>query len=205
MHGSIRANPFFASSDASLDALDVGYVLATPGETVSPSLRRIARFTVSGDTIFAYRNPAAWDDAEVLAPGAETVTLPALPGCTTPGLMCADFRALAALRRPGVVRTRWHGADLAVDLTPSSQSRLLVLSQAYRPGWEATFGGSSVSGHEIAGGLTAFELPPGVPHVTVQFRPTGRIAAAIVSWTTLLAALAAAVGALYWGRRNRPA
>ncbi|HEV2592646.1 MAG TPA: hypothetical protein VGU02_12220, partial [Gaiellaceae bacterium] len=205
LHGSIRANPVFATSDASLDALDVGYVLATPGETVSSSLQRIARFTISGDTIFAYRNPAAWGDAAVLAAGAESVTLPELPGCTTPGLMCADFRPLAALRRPGVLRASWHGADLSVDLTPSSRSRLIVMSQAYRPGWQATFGGGSVSGREIVGGLTAFELPPGASHVTVKFRPADRIAAAVVSWVTVLGATLAALGALFWGRRRRPA
>jgi len=206
LHGSIRANPSFAGSDASLDALDVGYVLAAPGEKVSPSLRRIASFTVSGgDTIVAYRNPAAWADAEVLAPRAATMSLPGRPGCATPGLMCADLRPLAALRRPGVQRTAWHGADLAVELTPSSRSRLILLSQAYRPGWEATFGGGAVSGHEIAGGLTAFDVPPGVTHMNVVFRPTGRIVAAIVSWTTLLAAIAVAVGAFLYGRRSRRA
>src|SRR5207237_10268864 len=88
-------------------------------------------------TIVAYRNPGAWPDAVVLArrPG----TLPRRAGCDTPGLLCADFSPAARLRVRGAVRgERWHGTDLSVRLRPVALPRVLMLSQLYRPGCEAT-------------------------------------------------------------------
>ncbi|HVW17044.1 MAG TPA: hypothetical protein VHB30_02235, partial [Solirubrobacteraceae bacterium] len=165
LQSDIRAEPTLPRDATALDALDVGYVLALPGEPVAPSLERIRAFTLrDGTTIVVYRNPAHWPDAAVLAPAADRLaTLPARAGCAAPGLMCADFASVAALERRGAVSgARWDDLSLRVRLAPQRRPAVLMLSQLYRPGWQARLpGGHTVRGHRLFGGLTGFDLPAG--------------------------------------------
>ena len=195
LHGEIRADTSLPDVEAALNVLNIGYVLALPGESVSPSLNPVMRFRLEdGTVIVVYRNPSAWPDAVVLSPAVGQIgRLPARPGCPRPGLLCADFSPVEALRRPGAISgEEWHGTSLRVRLAPSTRPGVLLLSQMYRPGWTAQLSdGRSVAGHpavtSLPGrGLTAFDLPPGVRSAEIAFRPVDRIALAGLSWATLL-------------------
>jgi hypothetical protein len=204
----IQAEPTLPADQTALDVLGIGYLLGTPADRVAPSLAKVKTFHLSNPpaTIVAYRNPGAWPDAVVLDPRAKTIpSLPPRTGCDNPGLLCARFDSVAALRRPGLVRGQhWDDTDLAVSLTPSTTPHVLMLSQLYRPGWRARLSnGKTVSGYRLFGGFTGFDLPPGVTSARIDFAPTGRIALSALTWSTLLAALLALViGWVYVRRRS---
>ena len=191
----LRANPTLPNSDPALDVLNIGYVLAFPGETVSASLVPLHRFRLEDSTVIdAYRNPRHWPDAVPLDVRAkQIVSLPARQGCEAPGLLCADFSKVEALGHPqAVVAEKWHGTSLDVRLAPSPQPSVLMLSQLYRPGWKARLSdGTTVHGYRLLGGVTGFDLPPGVDSAEIVFRPTPRIVVAAISWATILLSLAA--------------
>jgi hypothetical protein len=210
LRGEIRGDPRVSSSATTLDALGIGYVLAAPGDRLARGLKRIATFRLQNPdaTIVAYRNPRAWPDAVVLAPQAKKLaTLPPRPGCDTPGLLCADFGPVARLRRPNaVVGERWDGTDLKVRLRPGSGPRVLMLSQLYRPGWQAALSdGRTVPGHRLVGGFTGFDLPPGVTSATIGFEPTARVVLTSVSWAAIFFGLVAMAALAVRRRRKRAA
>jgi hypothetical protein len=156
-------------------------------------------------TIRVYRNPGAWLDAAVLAPAAKRLqTLPARSGCTTPGLLCADFRPVARLRDPAVVQDEsWDGTELKLKLAASRGPKVLMLSQLYRPGWEAQLSnGRTVSGYRLFGGFTGFDLPAGVTSARISFTPTTRIVLTSITWATIFFGLLA-MAALALVRRRR--
>jgi hypothetical protein len=207
LHGEIRGEPDIWKGKADdlptargvLDVLDVGYVLATPGERVASSLVPIQRFRLAdGSMIEAYRNPAAWPDAVVLAQAARSLgPLRQRPGCDISGLLCDDLAPVEALRRAGAMQAEWHGVNLSVRFPASAQPGVLLVSQMYRPGWRARLSdGRTVNGYRLVGALTGFDLPPGVSSAEVFFHPTGRIVFATLSWAALFLALVfvAAVG-----------
>lgn len=203
LRGEIRGDARVAGSKPTLDALNVGYVLATPSDRVAPGLERIAAFSLENPsaTIVAYRNPGAGTDAVVLA---RRVALPPRAGCDTPGLLCADFAPAARVRVRGAVRSeRWDGTDLAVRLRPISQPSVLMLSQLYRPGWEAELSdGRTVSGYRLFGGLTGFDLPAGVKSATITFTPTTRIVLTSLSWAAIFCGFLAMAAAPLVARRR---
>ena len=199
LRGEIRGDPRVSDSARTLDALNIGYVLATPTDTVAPTLRRIAAFRLQSPeaTIVAYRNPGAWPDAVVLQPRAKEIgLLPRRPGCPTPGLLCADFGKVDVLRVPGSrVRDVWQGTDLRVSLGRTPSPRVLMLSQLYRPGWEAELSdGKTVSGYRLFGGFTGFDLPAGVTSARITFTPTTRIVLTSFSWAAIFFGLLVMAG-----------
>jgi hypothetical protein len=189
-----------------LDALNIGYVLATPGDRVSPALRRLRTFRLEDSTVIEiFRNPTAWNDAVVLSAQARRIgTLPPRAGCTNPGLLCADFSQVVALRRPdAVLAERWRGTSLEVRTRPSPGDSVLMLSQMFRPGWQARLSnGRTVDGYRLLGGLTGFDLPPGTTSAEISFRPAARMAFAALSWATILASLAFLVAVAVFRRRQ---
>jgi hypothetical protein len=211
LRGEIRGDPRVAAgSDLTLDALNIGYVLATPSDRVAPGLIRIATFKLPNPdaTIIVYRNGGAWPDAVVLGVRAKHVgVLPRAPGCSTAGLLCANFLQVDFLRVPAGVGESWDGTDLRVAFLPRTPApRVLMLSQLYRPGWEATLSnGKTVSGYRLFGGLTGFDLPAGVKSARITFTPTTRIVLTSVSWAAIFFGFLAMVAApLVAARRRRP-
>jgi hypothetical protein len=205
LRGEIRGDPRVAGSALTLDALNIGYVLATPSDRVAPGLIRTATFKLHNPdaTIVAYRNPGAWPDAVVVA---RPVALPQRADCDTPGLLCADFRPAAHVRLRGVIRSeRWNGTDLSVRLLPIAGPSVLMVSQLYRPGWQARLSdGKTVSGYRVFGGFTGFDLPGGVDAATVSFEPTTRIVLTSFSWAAIFfGLLAIAVVPLVAARRKK--
>jgi hypothetical protein len=207
LRGEIRGDPRVSGSPRTLDALGIGYLLATPGDRVAPSLRPLTAFRLDhpAATIRVYRNPGAWPDAVVLRPSASRIrSLPRRAGCATPGLLCADFGPVARLRAPrDVLGERWSGTDLSVRLAPARGPRVLMLSQLYRPGWQAQLpNGRTVSGYRLFGGFTGFDLPSGVDSVRISFEPTTRIVLTGLTWATLFFGTLAIAG-LALARRGR--
>jgi hypothetical protein len=209
LRGEIRGDPRVSSSALTLDAMNVGYVLATPGDRLAPTLRRETTFHLDhpAATVEVYRNPGAWPDAVVLRPAAKRVrALPRRQGCATAGLLCADFRPVERLRLPGAVQSeKWEGTDLTLKLAPASGGRVLLLSQLYRPGWQAQLSdGRTGSGYRLLGGFTGFDLPPGVDSARISFEPTTRMVLTGVSWASIFfASLALIVLALARRQRRR--
>lgn len=210
LRGEIHGDPLVSTSALTLDALNVGYVLATPDDVLASTLRPVTTFQLENPsaTIRVYRNPGAWTDAVALSPAAKRIgALPSRPGCTTPGLLCADFSPVARLRAPGGVRgEKWDGTDLKLALAPAGP-RVLMLSQLYRPGWQAELSdGRTVRGYRLFGGFTGFDLPGGVTSARISFEPTTRIVLTSISWAAIFFGLLAMAGiALRRRRRNRTA
>jgi hypothetical protein len=190
-----------------LDVLNIGYVLAKPGEHVARSLIPVHRFRLpEGTVIIAYRNPAHWGDAVVVSPRAKrSNTFDQRPDCAIPGLLCDNLSSIVPLRRPtGVTAQRWNGTTLDVRLAASREPRVLMVSQMYRPGWRAKLSdGRTIDGYRLFGGVTGFDIPPGVRSAEISFHPTGRIVFAALSWATvLLSAVFLIVAACFgWLRR----
>ena len=209
LRGEIRGDPRVSGSPLTLDALNVGYVLAAPGDRLAPTLKPVTKFRLEhpAATIDIYRNPGAWADVVVLEPEVKRIViLPRRPGCSTPGLLCADFRPVAGLRRPGGVRAEhWEGPDLSVKLARTTGARVLMVSELYRPGWQAKLSdGRTVSGYRVLGGFTGFDLPAGVDSASISFAPTTRVALTSITWATIFfGALAMVSIALVGGRRRR--
>jgi hypothetical protein len=211
LRGEIRGDPRVSGSALTLDALNVGYVLATPGDRLASTLKPVTTFRLHNPdaTIGVYRNPGAWADAVVLRPEAKTIgVLPRRPGCATPGLLCADFREVDRLRAPvGVLSEGWSGPDLTVKLARTTAPRVLMVSELYRPGWQAQLSdGRTVSGHQLVGGFTGFDLPPGVDSARISYEPTTRIVLTSITWATIFFSLLALAGiAVARRRRSRTA
>jgi hypothetical protein len=209
LRGEIRGDPRVSGSALTLDALNIGYVLATAPDDLASTLSPDGVFRLENPsaTIRVYRNRGAWPDANVLEPAAKRIaTLPRRNDCSTPGLLCADFVSVARLREPRAVRSEsWHGTDLSVKLAKTEGPRVLMLSQLYRPGWQAELSdGRTVSGYRLFDGFTGFDLPPNVDSARLSFVPTIRIVLTGVTWATIAIGLLAMAGiALARHRRSR--
>ena len=95
LRGEIRGDPRVSGSALTLDALNVGYVLATASDDLAPTLSPEGVFRLENPraTIGVYRNQGAWPDANVLGTAAKRIgTLPRRNDCSTPGLLCAELR-----------------------------------------------------------------------------------------------------------------
>ncbi len=96
LHADIGGDSGLATARAALNVLDVGYVLAAPGDTVSRSLVPITRFRVPGGVVIrVYRNRTAWPDAVVVSP--EVGSIESLPQRPRLRQHCAPLQGL----RPG--------------------------------------------------------------------------------------------------------
>ena len=216
LHGEIRGDQSLwdgpddlPRATGVLDVLNIGYVLAKPGEHVARNLIPVHRFRLpDGTVIIAYRNPAHWGDAVVVSPQAKRLTtFDPRPDCAIPGLLCDDLSSIVPLRRPsGVTTQRWNGTTLNVRLAASPKPRMLMVSQMYRPGWRAKLSdGRTLAGYRLFGGVTGFDIPPGVRSAEISFHPTGRIVFAALSWTVVLLSIVFLVCAAAFGWHSRRA
>ncbi len=76
---------------------------------------------------------------------------------------------------------------------------LLVLSQAWYPGWVATLDGRPATLRRANGLLSAVVVPPGSHHVQLTYRPPLALAGGSISAAALLGL--AVAGCLLWARR----
>jgi hypothetical protein len=188
--GRIEGHEATVAHAPALDVLGIGVVLATGDEPVAPSLEEVARVTVTGAEVRVLRNPGAWPGAAFVDPAVLARPLPDLDNCGQPGLLCHDFSGVVgASHDTRVTLTRRHGT-LRATFLPGDGLRRLLVSEMYRPEWQAHAGGRSLPVAPAWAGLLAVDVPPGVREVTLRYRPALVVA---LTWTSgvLLVGLAA--------------
>jgi hypothetical protein len=188
--GRIEGDEATVGHEPGLDVLGVGVVLATGDEPVAPSLEEVARVPVTGAEVRVLRNRGAWPGAAFVDPGVLAKPLPDLDNCRQRGLLCHDFSGVVgATHDTRVTLTRRHGTLTAV-FAPADGPRHLLVSEMYRPGWQARGGGSSLAVAPAWEGLIAVDVPAGVREVTLRYRPAPLVA---LTWMSggLLVGLAA--------------
>lgn len=120
------------------------------------------------------------------------------------------------VRGPASTRSRVasHGAGLRYDIDLSPATKLLVLDQAYSPGWNAVADGARLGRPHVRvdGVLNGWIVAAPVAHVTLQFAPerSYRMLLAIALVSVILVAMALIAGTVLrrrWtlvGRREPP-
>jgi hypothetical protein len=102
----------------------------------------------------------------------------------------------ASLNRPGragdVRGGRWGQRSLSVDVA-ADRPALLVVSQAWYRGWEATVDGARAPVVRTDAILQGVPVPAGVHHVELRYRAPGLLAGEAVTGLTIVALLAAII------------
>ncbi|HVZ63952.1 MAG TPA: YfhO family protein [Lacunisphaera sp.] len=93
-----------------------------------------------------------------------------------------------------IERFTMNSLDVAVD---SPGAALLVVAEAWYPGWHATIGGREVACLPVNGWMRGVPVPAGRSLVTLRFRQNGLLAGTLVSVLT-----AALLGGLGWLGRD---
>jgi hypothetical protein len=182
-----------------LDVLGIGVVLADGDEPVAPSLEEVARVAVTGAEVRVLRNPGAWPGAAFVDPAVLAKPLPDLDNCGQPGLLCHDFSGVVgAAHDTRVTLTRRHGT-LTAAFAPGDGPRRLLVSEMYRPGWQAHAGGRLLPVAPAWAGLVAVDVPPGVRDVTLRYRPAPIVA---LTWTSGLLLVGLAAGLAFTAKRR---
>jgi hypothetical protein len=196
--GRIEGDAATVQSAATLGALGIGGVLATADEPVSPELEEVARFAMPSGSVRLLRNPAVWPGAAFVAPATVAAPLPALADCRFAGLFCRDFSpVVAAGVDTRVSVTRRHGT-LDASFAPADQSRVLIVSEMYRPEWTARANGTALPVSAAWGGVIAVTVPAGAGTVELRYRPT-----LVMALTAASALLLAGVAVTLAWRRSR--
>lgn len=178
--------------------LNVKYVLTWRGALEAPA-ERLAEITGrDGNPIYLYRlaktGPRAWLAGEVIiaadreqawqhlaAAGfdpARQVVLPALPAGFTPDPACAG--QITWLKR--------EPEHLALSVT-ADRTCVLVLSELFYPGWQATVDGAAAPILQADAILRAIPLAPGQHEVRLVYRPTSVLLGGLISLATVVVAL----------------
>ena len=199
--GRIDGNEATVGHAAGLDVLGVGVVLAAGDEPVAPSLEEVARLPVTDGEVRVLRNPAAWPGAAFVDPAVLAAPLPDLDDCGQRGLLCHDFSGVvAAPHDTRVTLTRRHGT-LHATFAPGDGPRRLLVSEMYRPEWQAQTGGRSLTVAPAWAGLIAVDVPPGVRDVTLQYRPGLLVA---LTWTSGVLLVGLTAGLALTAKRQGP-
>jgi hypothetical protein len=99
-----------------------------------------------------------------------------------------------------VTRTRWGTGAVGVDVD-ARRAGLLVISQAWFPGWRAEVDGKPSPVVRTDGLVTGVPVAAGRHRVELRYRPPGFRAGVVISLVTLVALIAAALGG--WLARRR--
>lgn len=188
--GRIEGHEATVGHAPALDVLGIGVVLADGDEPVAPSLEEVARVPVGGAEVRVLRNPGAWPGAAFVDPAVLAAPLSDLDDCGQPGLLCHDFSGVVgAPHDTRVALTRRHGT-LRATFAPGDGPRRLLVSEMYRPEWQAHAGGRSLPVGPAWAGLIAVDVPAGVGEITLRYRPALVVT---LTWTSgvLLVGLAA--------------
>ena len=191
--------------------LNVTHVLAPeplePGLTpLMPATESIAPGEAIAATLYRFEDalPRAWLSTEPLFAPDRDAALQAIqsanfdPARQVVLLASAEANAgdIAPVEDRGEVAISHvpRGLDLTVDANAAS---LLVISEFFRSGWQATIDGEPAPLLEANGGLMAVRVPAGQHGVALRFRPLDVPIGAAVSLITLATAVAVA-----WRRRS---
>jgi hypothetical protein len=197
--GRIEGHQATVGHAPGLDVLGIGVVLAIGEEPVASSLEEVARVPVTGAEVRVLRNPGAWPGAAFVDPAVLSEPLPELDHCEQPGLLCHDFSGVVgAPHDTRVTLTRRHGT-LWATFAPGDGPRRLLVSEMYRPGWQARAGGRSLSVAPAWAGLIAVDVPAGVREVRLRYRPALIVA---LTWTAGVLLVGLAAGLALTARRR---
>jgi len=161
-----------------------------------------------------YENPDYCPRAWVVH---EVVTEPSLDGLMLRVSLSEPLRT-AVLSRPLEAALEPAKCDLPdearverfephrIEIAVRAQGRgLLVLSEVYYPGWEATVNGAPAQIHKVNGLLRGVVVPAGNSRVTFRYRPRSVFAGAILGFLALVGTFAVAVVARMRARKAPPA
>jgi len=182
-YGRVDSSEQLLQSDVSLDVLAVRYVLAYPDETVASGLtRRQTLTTARGAAIVFYENRDAWPTAFLVNPAVEASSLPTLPGCPHDRILCRDFAAVVASRDPAPLDVSRTADDIRVTRPSRGSPALLVVSEMFRPSWNAAVDGQPVPVRAVFGGLIGVSLPAGTRQITLRYEPpAGRLVQSVAA------------------------
>jgi hypothetical protein len=175
-------NPF-------LNALNVKYVLVARGQANTASLPpdEYTLETVAADGVSIYRNQDAAPRAQVffnLATATSeqgAATIMGQPGFdpTTRAVVETAVAQPVSSGPPAPARIDSYQDSRVVITTTTSQPGLLVVADAYYPGWEADVDGKTASIYAVDVALRGIPVAAGTHTVTMQFRPTSVEAGAL--------------------------
>ena len=188
-YARIRTPQALLESDPTLDVLGIRYVLAKPDERVAAGLQRRALLPTARAELVLYENQDAWPDAFLVDAATVAEQPPLLEGCENGGLLCRDLSHAAAQRRAmNVTVLRSEGA-IDVTLDPLDSAGVLVLTEMFRPQWQASSAGTALQTEAFAGSLMAVRVPAGATAVHLVYRPWPLIAATLLSFATVIGCL----------------
>lgn len=203
-YGRVRIPQQLTESDEGLDLLGIRYLLANMGERVAAGLR-VAATMPRGyrSPLVLYENPDASPGAFVVDYATQQLPAPQVyPDCINDRLLCKDLAPRARLRRPEHVAIARRAGRIDVSVEGSSDPRLLVLVEMFRPEWTAGGEGGSLATVSVGPGLLGVMLPPGTTMVRLNYRRPLITSVTILAWCGLAGSIAALV--LYrWSARAR--
>ena len=124
------------------------------------------------------------------------------PGCGHRGLPCFDFEPVVAARTGDPTQVVRLDGRIAVQFLPSSQERLLLISEMYRPSWRADSGDAPLRVERLFGALIGVRVPSDIDSLVLSYRPTALVRSAWISHVTAGVSLLV-VAALWFGRGRR--
>jgi len=171
----VNHNPFF-------DLLNVEYVLVAPPLPLKAAGLAGGQFVlqaIAGDGVGIYRNEHAAPRAQVFfnVTGARSesaaAAVMAQPGFdpSKRAVVEAGQTLPPASRDPIPARVVSYSDSKVTITTSTSQPGMLVLADAYYPGWEAEVDGHPVTIHPADIALRGIEVPAGRHTVIVEYRP----------------------------------
>ena len=200
-YGRTQTPQRLMESDATLDVLDIRYVLAYRDEPVARGLKALTTVTTARqDALVLYENPDAWPAAFLVQSSFGDGAVPVLAGCDDDRMLCRDFGAVVPHRDAALIEVTRADDRIQIAFAQPSAPNMLVVSEMFRPGWTATAGAGRLATRPMLGGLIGVPIPAGVREVILRYQPRGHRMAFVV-W---LAGLLAAIG-LIAARRRRVA
>ncbi len=200
-----------------LDLLSVSDLLVGPLQAIQLNLQREGlRVAYTGKDAVVYANERALPRVFVVdhqqTVGSDSAALAAVTAAGFDGRGVAVTQtkipglpqATAAPQpRGGTARLAYYGAErIVIDATVPHRS-LVVLTDDFYPGWNATVDGHETTVQRVDYLLRGVSVGPGRHTVELRYQPTSWRIGWIVTVCTLLALLGAVISAL-WVRRARP-
>jgi hypothetical protein len=187
-----------------LDVLAIRYIFADLNETVPPGLFRAALLPGKRDQIIAmYINPTAWPDAVVVDEKIKLLQPQLQSGSKDNSLLSYDFRPLLEARMlKDHVKVKRNDGSITLMLERSTKRRIVMVSEYFRPGWNAKFRSSDrmteTAIFPLFGHLIGLEIPGGQTEVKLYYSPSIKAILWIVSLGTLIFSFVAALGIWLW-------
>jgi hypothetical protein len=202
-YGRIRAPQTLLTSGPALDLLGITNVLARREETVASDLRERGAFTTrNGEELVVYENADAWPGAFLVDAAFGDRELPLVDGCENDRFLCRDLASLAQHAVARGVQVRREPGAIDVTWPRTSEPRILVLTEMYRPAWKATSGGRNLATRQMYRALLGVPLPPGTTSVRLQYMPAAQAWATAVSVFVVTSCFVYCVSFVLTGRRR---